>query len=97
MMVTPLDEIRDSFLREVVFIGKIIINLILDAVIVIVMMIILKFLNIASIMIGAGDEDTIQLILKFSHSLYLIIYLILAGISIYGVIRDAKMNKRSKD
>ncbi len=95
-MTAPLDDIKESFIQELSFIGKIIINLILDALIVVVMMVILKFLNLFSSVIGAGDEETVQLILRFSHSLYLVIYIILAGISIYGVIRDAKINKRPK-
>jgi len=94
-MASPLSELKKGLLREGFFAVRIIVALVLDALIIAVMMVMFYALNYMAEFLGLADESAVQLILRFSHTFYLVVYIVIAIIFVVGIIVEGMGNSKS--
>jgi len=96
-MASPSSELKSGLVREGCFALRIIVALVLDAFIIIVMMLMFYMLNQIAEFLDLADESAVQLILRFSHTFYLVVYVVIAIIFVAGIIVEGMNNPNADE
>ncbi len=96
-MASPSDELKNGLMREGCFAARIIVALMLDAIIIAVMMAMFYLLNRMAEFLDLADESTVQLILEFSHTFYLVVYIVIAIIFVISIVIEGMSNSKSEE